>query len=174
MLGSNYRCGSSGTRAAVTEVAVRHGSSVERYSSLDNDDYVEVGTVCCADMESSDDGAQDTGLGSCGGLVGGGPELTLHSPIGASVLDHYTSGLALQATTESPISFRGRLMEDLTSWLLNAPTLLRRAVAPPPCLRPSSCTQFTNQLPPPACSAFQCSALLVNVDISNVEVSLFI
>ena len=151
---------------------MRYGSSVERYSSLDHDDSVEVGTVCYADMESSDDGAQDNSLCSSGAGPGGGPELTLHSPIGASVLDHYASGLALQATTESFTAFRGRLLEDLTSWLHFAPTLLRRAVAPPPCVRSNSRSRLTNPSPPSARSAYRCSALLVNVDASGVEVSL--
>ncbi|KAL5112626.1 hypothetical protein TcWFU_007976 [Taenia crassiceps] len=166
VLGKNYCCGGSGgstARAAASAVTVHYGSSVERYSSADNDDSMEVGTVCHADMESSDDGTQSS-LGA-----GGGPELTLHSPISASVLEHYTSGLALQATTESATTFRGRLMDDLTSWLSFAPTLLRRAVAPPPIIRPRSHSRFSNPSLQPSHNAFRCSALLVNVDASTVE-----
>ncbi|EUB63659.1 hypothetical protein EGR_01282 [Echinococcus granulosus] len=166
VLGKNYCCGGSGgstARAAASPVTVHYGSSVERYSSIDNDDSVEVGTVCHADMESSDDGTQSS-LGA-----GGGPELTLHSPISSSVLEHYTSGLALQATTESATTFRGRLVGDLASWLSFAPTLLRRAVAPPPIIRPRSRSRFSSHSPQPSHNAFRCSALLVNVDASTVE-----
>uniref|UniRef100_A0A5K3EPP4 FNIP_C domain-containing protein n=2 Tax=Mesocestoides corti TaxID=53468 RepID=A0A5K3EPP4_MESCO len=171
VLGRNYRSGgNAGCRMSPTslrsgDVTVHYGSSVEHYSLMDNDDSVEVGTVCHADMEASDDTTQNS---TGGGGGSGGPELTLHTPIGASVLEHYTSGLALQATTESAVAFRTRLVADLTAWLHFAPALLQRAVAPPPIFRPSSHTHLPTSSEHQQ-NAFRCSALLVNVDASTVE-----
>ncbi|VDO07980.1 unnamed protein product [Rodentolepis nana] len=170
---SNRKTSSDPTNTKVdlpSPVPVRYGSSVERYSSFDKDESVEVGTACNTDMESLDDGTPSS-LG--GGTVNDCSELTLHPPIGASVFEHYTSGLALQAITESPASFRPRLVDDLTSWLRFAPALHRRGIRPPPSLRASSrmrASVHTVQQQNPR-NSYRCSALLVNADTGSVEVS---
>lgn len=166
---SNRKASSDPAKPEISPaVTVRYGSSVERYNSFENDDSVELGTVCHADMESSDDGTQS----SLGGTNNVCSELILHSPIGASVLEHYTSGLALQATTESPSAFRPRLVDDLTSWLRFAPALHRRGIRPPPSLRPNSRTRApVHSGPQNPRNSYRCTALLVNADAGSVEVS---
>lgn len=85
------------------------------------------------------------------------------------VLDRYTSGLALQATSETVDAFGPRLQAELTSWLRYAPNLVRRAISSPSTESLSlsdSSSAFQNP------NNFQCSTLLINTDTSTVDVSI--
>lgn len=99
-------------------------------------------------------------------------ELTYHCQVGAGVLDHFTTGLALEATVESLDSFRPKLESELLSWLLYAPGLLH-----PPTTNETTAERYADspsssnsQIHEQQGTAFTTSALLVNTDANTVEV----
>lgn len=157
-------------------VTVHYGTPLEDTSPFD---CIEMGTPCHADMELTDNSSLTTAVvGLDYSAIFGpfsnprAPQFTQHSVIGSGVLEHYTSGLALQATTEPLATFQPRLTADLLAWLRYAPSLVRRTLAPEPTTRGRKQKQQSSQSSPilSQANSFKCSALLVNLDLSTVEV----